>query len=586
MCHCRPTNGLRAAWWIAVWLCVVSNFSLAAVQPDFLIDSDPELALPDDLRNFNPAYKAVWLAALKRPETDMQRMAAETIARGHQYGFPGLEEAIPELERILSAETSHASARFAAARALIVLDSRKSAEKLFAAGRTHGAGLRQLVEPALAEWNYEPIKAVWIERLADPQAELRDRVLAMRGMAQTRDASALPTLMNIARDELVSADYRLEAAAAAGELSESGLEDEAGRLSGQADGMQPVDRICAVRLLSRHASPAAIQLLTTLAGDQEPAVAGAALHRLNDIDANLVLPLAEAAFQNADQRVRSEGVTAYLRLPTAERVQSVGRLLSDPHVGVRQQVTEGLLKLSEQPELNEPVKSIAMEVLAGDRWQGQEQAALLLGKLRHQPIAQRCVALLDSPRAEARVAVAWALRMIAVEETVPGIVAQIGRRTVQRLKEDIPRIDETVAHLFEALGVIKTKDGNALMFEYIPKRPILGERSRSAAIWALGKIFEGERNAELEDQLGDRIRDDSPTPRESLMVKQMSIVTLARLNCVEEAPFFRQHGSPPYPPSKFATASRWAFKRLTNEELPPLTPNTIRQGAWFLEPLP
>ncbi len=568
-------------------LCGMAKIGAAAIEADFLMDSDPQIQIPDRVKNFKPAFKQMWLAALRRPDADMQRMAAETISRAHQFGVPGLTEAVPDLERILEAATSHPAARFAAARALITLDSEGSAEKLFGASEKFGADLCQLIEPALADWNYEPIKSVWAQRLSGPNVETRDLILAMRGVARVADTSAIPVLLGIVRDDVRGPDVRIEAATAAGRLAESGLESDAGRLGQNSQSPHQVDPICAVRLLSRHTSPAAVQLLTALASNKEPAVAASALRRLNSIDSQLVLPLAEAALQHTDQLMRVEGVTAYLHLPTIERLQRLGELLNDPSPSIRQRIAGEFVNLAARPELNDVITTTAKTALLGNHWQGQEQAALLLGRLEYKLMAQRFVELLDSPRGEVRVAVAWALRKIAVEETVPGMINQIRFRTTQRLRnEAIPFLDFQVAHLLEALGTFKSKDGIPVMLEYVPKNPAMGERSRSAAIWALGKIFEGTRDADLEGLLGDRMRDDSPRPRESHLVKQLSIIGLARMKCVDELSYFRVQGSPPFRPSRISMSARWAFKELTNEDLPPLTPDFASQGNWFLEPFP
>ena len=86
----RRPQFLYALVWLAIHLCCAGQFVFAAIEPDYLMDSDPQLRLPAPVENFNPAMKALWMMALERPEIDMQRMAAETIARAHQYGIPDL----------------------------------------------------------------------------------------------------------------------------------------------------------------------------------------------------------------------------------------------------------------------------------------------------------------------------------------------------------------------------------------------------------------------------------------------------------------------------------------------------------------
>jgi hypothetical protein len=130
--------------------CILLLISLAApvnaeLTPDFLMEADPEFHALPPAKDFKRDFKGIWLLALERPEGDYQRLAAETVARAHEHGIPDLIELAPTLQRILTAPSSIPSARFAAARALIVLESRDSAALLLEVGLKYGADLRQLV---------------------------------------------------------------------------------------------------------------------------------------------------------------------------------------------------------------------------------------------------------------------------------------------------------------------------------------------------------------------------------------------------------------------------------------------------------
>jgi len=601
-------NRLCLAGWLVLQLWSSAPASAAEIKLDFLMDSDPELMLPESIQEIPPNLQALWIQALDRSldaslgeqeqvgRIDMQRMAAETIARAHQHGIPGLNEAIPRLEQILVAETSHAAARFAAARALIVLDSRASAEKLLTASQAYGSDLRQLVEPALATWDFGAAKQVWIDRLASAETGPRDLILAMRGLGIVREPSVLPSLLSITGDPTRNADIRLEAAAAAGLIAESGLETDAERLAGSSGTSELVNQLCAVRLLSRQADEASRKLLIDLAGRKQPAVAAAALARLNEIDPALVLPLADAAIQNSDAEVRRQGAVSLLRLPAVERIPSIAKLLADPHPGLRREISAGLYELAQQPELNDPIRTAAMEVLTADRWQGQEQAAMLLGALAHQPAATRLVELQESPRVEVRLPAAWALRKIADPATIPALISHATRLTTFRQNGELAGLDEQVAHLLEALGVLQATDSTSLLMQYVPKRVSRNDLSRGSAIWALGRINAGQRNAEIETALSERIRDFEPQPSERLLIKQMSAISLGRIQAAEEAPMMRDFattlsketaaGANAVALKRLELALIWAVKQLTGEELPPAKPLVASQMSWFLEPVP
>ena len=596
---CRPKILIAfASVWLVVCLGGVDPVVSAGIDPDFLMDSDPDLRLPPPVKDFNPALASLWMEALERPEMDLQRMAAETIARAHEYGIPDLVTAVPRLEKILLAEASHPAARFAAAHALIVLECRDSSDKLFEAAQAFGADLRQHVEPALAAWGNVSAKKVWIERLGSPETRPRDLILALRGLGEVGEQSTLPDLLSITSDMARNSGIRLAAAAAAGKIAESGLEQDAERLAGNTRTPLFVNQLLAIRLLAGHSSAEAKRVLVDLARHEEPAVVAAALKQLNEIDFSLVRPLAESALRSPDSQVRRQGAVCMLRLPSVGQIVPLSQLLADPHPVLRRDVAEGLYQLSENSELSEPVREAALQVLTGDKWQGQEQASLLLGLLQHQPAADRLVELLESPRVEVRLPAAWALRKLAVQHTIPALIDQANRQTELRsLKGDSPELDQLVAHLFEALGVMQSQDAIPLLLDHVPKRSG-SHLSRGAAIWALGRIYEGKRDAKLEADLEARIRDVAPQPLEISLVKQMSAIALGRMQAVDMAPSLRQiamsgtsddaarvQSNATIAAMRLKLALGWAVRELTGEELSPPEPLTFGQGSWFLEPL-
>jgi HEAT repeat protein len=593
----RRSNRSSVSIWLTIHLCCFAQFSIAAIQPDFLMDSDPEFQLPAPIEDFNPEMAALWIKALNRPEIDMQRMAAETIARAHKHGIPDLNKAIPRLEEILLADSSHPAARYAAAHALVVLESRNSSAKLFEASQVFGSDLRQLIEPTLADWNVGAAKARWIERLGAPEVRPRDVILAIRGLGQFHEQSVLPELLSMASDVARTPAIRLEAATAAGKIAEQGLEQDAERLSRTGRTPPYISQFCAIKLLSSHTSDAARQLLLDLASHTEPAIVGAALQRLNEIDSALVLPLAPSATKSADPGVRNQGVTAMLRFPSVGQIMPLSQLLNDPHPGLRRKVCEGLFGFSEKPELDESVRDAVLQALGGDHWEGQEQAALLLGALKHQPAADRLVELLESPRAEVNIAAAWALRKVAVQETIPALIDRATRQTEYRRNvASSHELDNHVAHLFEAIAVLRAEDAMPLLKLYIPKRVSRNNLSRGAAIWAIGRLNKGIRHSEIEADLVNRLRDIAPQPWEISRVKQMSAISLARMGAVEQATMMRQYAtsveSTPHDIAeghdaemRLELALGWALNELTGEELPPPRPSTVSQGRWFLEPI-
>jgi hypothetical protein len=83
----------------------------------------------------------------------------------------------------------------------------------------------------------------------------------------------------------------------------------------------------------------------------------------------------------------------------------------------------------------------------------------------------------------------------------------------------------------------------------------------------------------------DRIMDDAPIPRESLLVKQMSIVALVRMNATMYGTAVKQSIGLHPAATSLDLAARWAIRELTGETLPDPVPRRYPDGVWFLEPL-
>lgn len=565
----------------------------AEIRPEFLMYSDPEVQLPGTVKSFSPRLKALWLDALSRPEHDMQRQAAETIGKAHQMGVPDLEEAIPQLEKLLIADGSHPATRFAAARALIALKSQHSAPRLFDAAQRHESELRQLIEPVLAEWDFAPARAVWLTRLHDRSGRQRDTALALRGLAHVREVKALDIVRQMTLDRQLRPDLRLEAAVTAGLLVERDLEPDAERLAksavartaNAAQSLLIVDRLCAVRLLARHVSEKSRTLLIELAQDAEPSIAAAALTRLNEIDPSLVLPLAEFAMSRPDPHVRRHAAESFIQRPTPERMSPLARLLDDVHPKVRGEIREALFRLAAVPELSDSIRVAASHELSRDSWRGHEQAALLLVAIDHKPAAGRLVELLESPRPEVMIAAAWGLRRLEVAETLPAMLDKASRQTVVRKKANPAGLDEQVAHLCEGFARMKYHPAEPLLREYIPLNMAMGIHSRGAAIRSLGWLHEGNPEGDLPGLFIGRVLDPSMFPPELDLVRESSAVSLARMKAIAHVEALRGFVQPRNGYERTSLVARWSLTQLTGEQFPVEPPKAISPGVWFLEPV-
>lgn len=560
----------------------------ADLRRDTVRESDPKLKVPPPPRvEFNPAFKPLWTSALRRPEADMQRLAAEAIAKAHSEGCPGMTDTRTDLMKVLAAPGAHPSVRFAAAHALIVLDTRSAGAELFEAAERHGSQLRQLIEPALAEWDFGPARKVWLERVRHPDVYRRELVLAIRCLGSVREEQGLEPLLAIVHNPARSADLRLEAARAAGAIRETGLEPESAKLAGEK-AVPVLPRLCAIALLHRHGSAEAQGRLLQLARDDEPAVAGAALGRLLEIDPALVLPLAENALQSRDANVRQRGVDAYVALPAPDRVRSLSKILDDVHPGLRVNVCDAFFRMAKRPDLDAAVRDSAMQILHQEGWRGQEQATLLLGALDHKAAAPRFLELLEAPRPEVMVTAAWGLRKLAVPDLLPGILQFVQRQTEFRLKPTgtyPPKLDEQVSHLCELFGVLKYQPAEPLMRAHVKKNFAMGDLSRAAAIWTLGHLHAGMPDETLAKELMARITDVDPINPEIYLVQEMSAITIGRMKAVSQVPALKKWLETTGSGGLGSPSLMWAITELTGERFPEPTQPVIGRTGWFLEPL-
>jgi HEAT repeat protein len=579
---------LASGWRLAAPLLCAAAAQSADIRVEFLMFADPPIPEVREELELDALLLPLWRQALTRPEEDYQRQAAASIAKAHALGFPGMLPATPDLLHVVSDDRAAPTARYAAAHALITLDQRDAAQTLYDMSRQGGADLRQLVEPALGNWQFEAIRPEWRARLADPSVRRRELLLACAGLADCQEAEAVPALLDIALAPLRPADVRLAAARAAGRITDAGLEPHARNLLATDPPVPRIDRLCVVSFLTRHRSPDAQGLLAELGVDADPAVAAIALRALLAIDPALVLPLVEQSLTNADPHVRQCGVDAYVALPTTDRVVRIATLLDDVHPDVRHNVCLALFDLARRPDLDAAVRGAALDVLGRESWRGQEQAGLLLAALDHKPAAPRLLELLDTDRAEVNITSAWALRVLAVPETISPLFERVQRLTEERLAGN-PRLpagaDDQIAHLFELLGRMDHRPAEPLFRQHVPKNLILGIHARAAAIWSLGLFLAGEPvDEDLAAQLVARVRDTASMPPEFEQVRETCVVTLGRMRAATALPTLREYMGAIAGPYRVSLRMRWAVMEITGEEIPFRDVTVKGKSGWFLEP--
>ncbi len=563
-------------------LTILLGASLALVGPtaqaggeglDSIMLRDPDLPVPLIVQVFPKELIPIWLEYLARPEIDFKTRAAVALADAHRRGMQGVGKTVPKLIEELEKPNQPEEVRMALVQTLATLDAKEAADAMFRASRTGAIDVRQIVDPCLTRWQYEPVRTTWLERISKKPSQ-RGTILAIQGLRAAKDTRAIPRLREIVQTAEEWAPVRLEAASALAELQPEGLEGVAEGLANDRTSKGVIARIVAARILSKHSSPKAISLLQSFVADQEPAVAAQALSRLIELDPIHFEPVLAQVLKYTDATVRTYGVQALERTPTTEHIQQIAQQLADEHPQIRTQCRLSLLNLAKEPKHRATVIAGAMKTLDGSNWGGLQQAALIVGQLGHKPAEKRLMQLLDHERSEVYITAAWSLRTLNQADTLPAIFAIYERRF--RTFKDPANVfteqqslahDEQFSQLLQLMGQQRYAPASAAMIALIPPNsgPV---ETRAAAIWALGKIHEGQKNRGYEKDLEVRLNATMPGMEEAPIVRRMCAITLGRVLAEETLPSLRRYyvGKPSN--EEVSNSCGWAIENITGEKMP------------------
>ena len=556
---------------------------------------DPNLADPPRIAQFDPGLKSLWLSALARPEYDLRVAAIRAFVEARQRGMEDLEDVLPDVLRRLE-EDGQADVRLAAARAMVAFDYRDSAAALLHAGGASeniGLDMTGITDVTLARWDYEPARAVWREQasVALALAEPIRAVSAITSLGTVVDPEAAPQLRELVTDQTLTSAVRLAAARALGRCAASGLTAIAASLH---ESLNSLDRLIAAEMLRSHQDSEAVRVLDRLAGDPNPTVASTALQVLNGIDPQIIVPRAQEFFAHADFNVRLETARAVVTDRTVGSVRLLADRLNDSSVVLRSLARQTLINFDADVALSAAVRQNVQQQLAYDdqeHWRALEQAAFIAGVLEIKTMAARLIELLDFGRDEVRLASATAMRMLAIEQTLPALLAHT-QKVSKVVKAGMAKNDyvpfvvhgREVTQLFMLFGQIEYAPAHELMRQYIPKHSY-APMTRSAAIYALGKIYEGNLDKELAGQLTTRLSDVNPMDPEFPTVRRMSAVGLARMNATEKMGTLEHFLDKGSQTADIRGSCRWAIMQMTGKQLPPLEAIKSKQSGWFLEPI-
>lgn len=577
--------------------------------------------LPDiPIINIHDArLKDIWRAALARPDVETRRRAAYEIGIASARGMPDLADLAGSLIEQMDAANAHPAMILAAAQALIALDAKQAAtsflihnERGAASGVIRGGSIPGsdpttaanggiefvlLTDPALAKWNHEPTKSVWMKRLTDASTSPRVRISAIDALRTIKHAPAIDPLRQLALDRAFEPQsLRLHAARAVASMVDSKLEAHAAPLLAGS----LIDRLVAATLLSKHQDDEAVALLLKLAADGEPAVASIALERLLEIDPALIVPLAEKLLRSGDAGVRLQAARAVAAGKSPAAIATLSPILDDLAPQVRGFVRDRFIEFDKDAALSPLIRAEATKQLAGPSWRAIEQAAVILGRVDHDAAGPRLVELLPHARGEVRMAAIIALRRIAVadQSLLTAITTHTDREadawlvSVKRATEQshLPFVlsaqrDRELAQLLQLLGKLRHMPAQKVMERFVPKKSGFWTESRAAAVWAIGMLHEDKPDERLVKEFVGRLSDLDPNNPELLGVRRMAAISIGRMKATSGLKGVQVFYDLERTSRHVGGACRWAMIRITGKELPPLGPRESSDSGWFIQPL-
>ncbi|TVP98900.1 MAG: hypothetical protein EA381_11345 [Planctomycetaceae bacterium] len=555
-------------------------------QIDWDRETNPILGLLSEELTWPTELRPVWLKALRHPESDLRREVAESILVAHRAGMPGLVELQDGLREVLESSEESWVTRTSVAAALIELDCRDLAPLLAAQAAQGPPHLRRLVERGLADWDYQPIREVWLERISEPGADPQSVRSAVELLAEVNENRAVGPLSQRLLSKLTPPALRIAAARGLAKLAPPEVLEWSERLSERGSKGELLEAQLGVELLAHQSGLAAIELLERYVEHPAPTVAAVALARLLDIEPARVLARAEQMLQNPDANLRRITLSALVDDPTERSVGWLAYALDDRVPSHRVEARRGLLRHAAEPALRDEVIGRSVDALELDSWRSREQALIVLTELQHRVINDRLPALLEYPRDEVQIAAAWAIKHLFQQDRA--------EQAYELATEITARIDAggsteatsyVQAHLLEALGLLEHRPAVELLLKPLPKGAAYVVQSRASAVWALGFLLAPETDAATIRLLEERLADANSVPMEFEEVRAAAAIALGRIGDPRSLAELRRWYVFDGPQTPVGRSCGWSIEQMTGEPLPAAVVPQRTVINWFVEPL-
>jgi len=527
--HARLSLKGLLLWFVAG----VTGFSQEPIELEHAWETDPPL-------------KVQWVAEtpVRVPVLHPEDFASPVLTKRFEAARTALdlssqrmENASDVLENILSAlergESNLRTRQMLVSAAAAILDDR-NAQRLWPFAEKD-AESRACIEEALIRVKSSVGLTHWRSVIESNLASPSDLARALDGLAVCGQETDLELLRSYLRKQRGSGPVMVRAARALGKLSTSGQLDLAKELLASKYEQR---FYLAALVLAQHQGVAVVEALRTIVQNGNGVAKQVAFESLCKTDRSEARELAKELVSDTESGVRQSAVSFLESFEDRPSFLLLARRLADEIPSIRRQVRKELLRRSREPEFRKLVDKIISQAISAPQFEAAEQAVILIVELKDMSREKDLLELLDHPKPEVTIRAAWALSILARDKgTLEAMRVHSQSWTdkvmsttspMQRLETD----EQRISFLLEAFGSCQFQDTDALLRLYIPKADgvkRLPSRTRLSAIWAIGKLYANQANADLRKQLEDRVNDMAPVVPELLEIRFVSAIALGRM---------------------------------------------------------
>ena len=438
------------------------------------------------------------------------------------------------------------------------LGSNENAEALWSIAQKRPE-LSLLIERILIDWGNQLPLSTWRSRVAQFQGDWQAVSIAIRGMEILQDYAAVDDLVTLFSKPNLPLPIKIEASRVLGILKSTGLEALAQEVY---ESNSDFTDLIAGNLIAQHNSKQALELQLAILNSDQAASVSIAFESISKFHPKQGEVLAADLINHKEFHVRRLAIENLSKSPIEANLRLLAGVFRDQNVGLRDQARQSLVDLANSPEVRPVVDKIVDEEIVADDRRVLEQAIILAVQLNRRDV---CVSLLKHLNHEdeiVKIRAAWGLQELASDEMVLSRILELVKSFSERLKEGTginPTERFQLTYLIHAFGSNRYLPAEPLLREYVPEmEQKMTPHARAAAIWALGMIHQGSKDATLSAQIEERFFDLGPPFAEYENVRYTSAITLARLGAMEDPSSLRTAGgSLPY---KMGVVVNWAIE--------------------------